>query len=323
MAYTSLLGAFLTVFGATGSASGATCESLAALAFPDATVTAAQLVPAGSGPAKDLPEYCRVSATLRPSSDSDIRVEVWLPATGWNNKYLAVGNGGWNGSIDAGALANGLRRGYAVSATDTGHQGGGGPWMGSAAEEEHARVWAEQQASIAAVEAERSRLAGECTRLAAEWKTLTARLDVLQRGFDKEASARANAEVERDANWRESQRLAGLWEGLRAEHTSLETERTRLAESLVQHGDAARRLQVEIASQARELTSTAADRDRLTRELAVTRARLTDLESALRALRNQLTTHRAGLRYRTLRAVRLVGEAPRGEEPGAGGPAPA
>ena len=51
---------------------------------------------------------------------------------GWNNKYLAVGNGGWNGSIDAGALANGLRRGYAVSATDTGHQGGGGPWMGSA-----------------------------------------------------------------------------------------------------------------------------------------------------------------------------------------------
>ena len=132
LAYTSFLGAFLTVFGATGSASGATCESLAVLAFPDATVTAAQLVPAGSGPAKDLPEYCRVSATLRPSSDSDIKVEVWLPSTGWNNKYLAVGNGGWNGSIDAGALANGLRRGYAVSATDTGHQGGGGPWMGSA-----------------------------------------------------------------------------------------------------------------------------------------------------------------------------------------------
>jgi feruloyl esterase len=132
LAFPTLLGALLTVLGATGSASGATCESLATLAFPDATVTAAQLVPAGSGPAKDLPEYCRVAATLRPSSDSDIKVEVWLPATGWNNKYLAVGNGGWNGSIDAGALATGLRRGYAVSATDTGHQGGGGPWMGSA-----------------------------------------------------------------------------------------------------------------------------------------------------------------------------------------------
>jgi len=131
LAYTSILGAFLTVIGTSGNASAATCESLATLAFPDATITAAQLVPAGSGPAKDLPAYCRVSATLRPSSDSDIKVEVWLPATGWNNKYLAVGNGGWNGSIDAGALATGLRRGYAVSATDTGHQGGGGPWMAS------------------------------------------------------------------------------------------------------------------------------------------------------------------------------------------------
>jgi feruloyl esterase len=127
----TILGALLTVLGGIGSASGATCESLATLALPNATVTAAQTVPAGSGPAKDLPEYCRVSATLRPSSDSDIKVEVWLPTTGWNNKYLAVGNGGWNGSIDAGALATGLRRGYAVSATDTGHQGGGGPWMAS------------------------------------------------------------------------------------------------------------------------------------------------------------------------------------------------
>ena len=131
LAFPTLLGALLTVLGAAGSASAATCESLAPLAFPDAMITAAQLVPAGSGPAKDLPEYCRVAATLRPSSDSDIKVEVWLPATGWNSKFLAVGNGGWNGSIDAGALATGLRRGYAVSATDTGHQGGGGPWMAS------------------------------------------------------------------------------------------------------------------------------------------------------------------------------------------------
>ena len=82
--------------------------------------------------AKDLPEYCRVAATLRPSADSDIKVEVWLPATGWNGKLLAVGNGGWNGTIDGGALADGLRRGYAVTATDratraTGDPGCSGP----------------------------------------------------------------------------------------------------------------------------------------------------------------------------------------------------
>jgi feruloyl esterase len=120
-----------TLVTGTASASAATCDSLAALAFPDATVTMAQLVAAGagSGPAQNLPEHCRVAATLRPSPDSDIKIEVWLPATGWNGKLLAVGNGGWNGNIDGGALATGLRRGYAVTATDTGHQGGGGPWM--------------------------------------------------------------------------------------------------------------------------------------------------------------------------------------------------
>src|SRR5438093_128410 len=30
-----------------------------------------------------LPSFCRVSATLTPSSDSDIKIEVWLPASGW------------------------------------------------------------------------------------------------------------------------------------------------------------------------------------------------------------------------------------------------
>jgi feruloyl esterase len=109
------------------------------LALPNATVTSALPVAAGAftqaggrgGAAQfsDLPAFCRVAATLTPSSDSDIKIEVWLPASGWNGKFLAVGNGGWNGNIDTNALAAGLRRGYATASTDTGHQGGGGPWM--------------------------------------------------------------------------------------------------------------------------------------------------------------------------------------------------
>ena len=70
--------------------------------------------------------------TSKPSSDSDIKIEVWLPASGWNGKFEAVGNGGWNGTIDRNALAAGVRRGYATASTDTGHDGGGGPWMQSA-----------------------------------------------------------------------------------------------------------------------------------------------------------------------------------------------
>lgn len=71
----------------------------------------------------EAPDSCRVTATLRPTSDSEIGIEVWLPASGWNGKLLANGNGGWSGSIRAAALGTGLRRGYATAMTDTGHQG--------------------------------------------------------------------------------------------------------------------------------------------------------------------------------------------------------
>lgn len=117
----------------------ATCESLASLTLADATITMAQPVAAGAftqpggrgGGARfsDLPAFCRVAATLTPTKESQIQIEVWLPAAGWNGRFQAVGNGGWNGNIDTNALAAGLRRGYATAGTDTGHQGGGGPWM--------------------------------------------------------------------------------------------------------------------------------------------------------------------------------------------------
>ena len=109
----------------------ASCESLTSLPLSSAAVVLAEPVAAGgftpgggSGiagePMRDLPAFCRVAAKLRPSSDSEINVEVWLPAA-WNGKYLAVGNGGWAGSINYTAMAEGLRRGFATSSTDTGH----------------------------------------------------------------------------------------------------------------------------------------------------------------------------------------------------------
>src|SRR2546427_2125029 len=46
----------------------------------------------------DIPAFCRVAATMRPSSDSEIKIEVWLPApSAWNGKFMAVGNGGATG----------------------------------------------------------------------------------------------------------------------------------------------------------------------------------------------------------------------------------
>src|SRR5262249_44708474 len=66
------------------------------------------------------------AATLKPSNDSDIKVEVWLPESGWNGKYQAAGNGAWAGSIVYRDMADALRHGYATSSTDTGHTGGNG-----------------------------------------------------------------------------------------------------------------------------------------------------------------------------------------------------
>jgi feruloyl esterase len=117
------------------------CETLSNLTLPNTTITTAQVVAAGqfvapAAPGRggrggrggnayaSLPAFCRVAATLKPSSDSDIKIEVWMPATGWNNKLLAVGNGGWAGSISYNAMAAPLAAGYAVTSTDTGHAGG-------------------------------------------------------------------------------------------------------------------------------------------------------------------------------------------------------
>ncbi len=109
----------------------AMCASLAtSLKLNDTIVTSSNPVtsgqfmpPDGQASQGDLPDFCRVELTIAPTAESDIKTEVWLPMTGWNGKYLAVGNGAWAGSIQYRALANGVRRGYATASTDTGHTG--------------------------------------------------------------------------------------------------------------------------------------------------------------------------------------------------------
>jgi len=120
----------------TPAAAAATCESLATLKLQDTTITSAQSVGAGEftdtaakgkgkgGGFADLPAFCRVTMTVKPSTDSDIHIEFWLPVSNWNKKYEANGNGGWAGSITPATLAAGLQRGYAAWMTDTGHEGG-------------------------------------------------------------------------------------------------------------------------------------------------------------------------------------------------------
>jgi len=112
---------FLLIPLLTVPASGAPqCEDLVGLQQDHVTVSLAQEIAASA----DTPAYCRVAATLKPTTDSDIKIEVWMPAAHWNGKFLANGNGGWSGSIQPASLAAGLRQGYVTAMTDTGHQGG-------------------------------------------------------------------------------------------------------------------------------------------------------------------------------------------------------
>jgi feruloyl esterase len=125
-----------------------TCESLSSLSLPETTITIAQTVAPGEftwphdfagwkecgflpcllpevpgDTFKSLPAFCRIAATLKPTSDSDIKTEIWMPVSGWNGKLLAVGNGGWAGSISYADMGAALLSGYAVASTDTGHNG--------------------------------------------------------------------------------------------------------------------------------------------------------------------------------------------------------
>ena len=113
----------------------ATCETLERLSLPNTRITQSEMVPAGdfkipgapptAGPLRQLPAFCRVTARITPTTDSDIRIEVWLPVNGWNGKFQAVGNGGWAGAISYGELAMALQSGYASASTNTGHDGDG------------------------------------------------------------------------------------------------------------------------------------------------------------------------------------------------------
>ncbi len=107
------------------------CEKLKDLQLPDTSITSAESVAAGPfalppgmpAPAVDVPVFCRVRGEIKPTSDSHINFEVWMPAAQWNGKFEQIGNGGLAGSINLFLLATDLKQGYATAGTDDGHQG--------------------------------------------------------------------------------------------------------------------------------------------------------------------------------------------------------
>ena len=83
-------------------------------------ITTGTFTPPGSAPISGLPPFCRVTATLVPTSDSQIKIEVWLPENNWNGRFLGTGGGGFQGDITYSELAQGIVAGFASANSDLG-----------------------------------------------------------------------------------------------------------------------------------------------------------------------------------------------------------
>jgi feruloyl esterase len=121
---TALLASLIGI-GSTPAAA-ASCASLFGLVLQDTTITAVESFRGGTYTAPNgqvytgLPAFCRVAATLTPTSDSDINIEVWMPSSAWNGRFLGTGSGGFGGHIFYDFLAKYLSLNYAVANTDQG-----------------------------------------------------------------------------------------------------------------------------------------------------------------------------------------------------------
>jgi feruloyl esterase len=114
---------------ATTPAMASACTNLQSLLLEHTTITSATdnttgafVVPGSNPPSTltGLPAFCRVTATLTPSSDSAIKIEVWLPETTWNGRFLGTGGGGFQGVITYTELASGIQAGFAATNSDLG-----------------------------------------------------------------------------------------------------------------------------------------------------------------------------------------------------------
>jgi feruloyl esterase len=132
---------------ATSAQAMMTCEEMAGLTLPNTTITSATTVPAGPFSAvsvgdpyaaeattstaptcssniasPELPAFCRVTGGIaEPGAAQPINFEVWLPLDNWNGRFEAMGNHGFAGEIEYSDMGPELNKGFAVAATDTGH----------------------------------------------------------------------------------------------------------------------------------------------------------------------------------------------------------
>lgn len=107
------------------------CEDLTKVAPEASTIASASKVSSATkiGNVDVDAKFCRVQGVARPSSDSEIKFEVWLPATaqGWTGRFKLNGTGGYAGAIPYPRLVQDIGDGFVTAASNMGHDGGEGP----------------------------------------------------------------------------------------------------------------------------------------------------------------------------------------------------
>jgi feruloyl esterase len=111
-----------------GAAHAVDCSSLISVTSDSSTMTAADSItpPATIGGAAVTVPFCRVQGTARPTSDSEIKFEVWLPPTVavWTGRMKVNGTGGYAGATPYARLAQDVGDGFVSAGSNMGHDGG-------------------------------------------------------------------------------------------------------------------------------------------------------------------------------------------------------
>lgn len=111
------------------------CQRLASIALPNATVTSAARVDAGTfvppagrrgaaEPYADLGAFCRITTTTKIPPASESKTEIWLPIDRWNREFQLAGGGFYGGGMSYARMRDILRGGTATAASDSGIEGG-------------------------------------------------------------------------------------------------------------------------------------------------------------------------------------------------------
>ncbi|MFI5711129.1 tannase/feruloyl esterase family alpha/beta hydrolase [Kribbella sp. NPDC051620] len=100
---------------------GVRIDSLTGVDQPGGTVVIPPNPPFPSGPVTGVPAYCEVTVQLsHPGAGDHVKTVVWLPKTGWNGRFQALGGSAYQAGEFGIPWVNAVKAGYAVASTDAG-----------------------------------------------------------------------------------------------------------------------------------------------------------------------------------------------------------